>query len=428
MQQNLLLKDITYLDSNAMRLFKGDIRVSAGYIAEVGEKIAEKDDETVLPCSDFIVLPGLVNAHLHPSKEIYGSMLDFSPIDIVLNAVHTNNNLEDSAGQYIASLKSITSGVRKGVTTFGLFTSRIESDIQAAQKVGIRAVINYCQNNQWIGSGASPESKKIDEITRQFLNVEKKYKSSLLTISPATASELSADDDLIKKLHHIAREFRTKFFIHMHEGEHQVTTHHNVYEMSGIERLAKLNVLDNDTTLIHSCHLAGKDEVLLLNSGSSIIHCPVSNSFVGAGTLPLKTLSSMTIGLGTDAAMVNPVNDLTFDALMSVYHHGDNDFAKKVSASYILKMMTEGGARALGLTQIGRIEAGYQADLIFFDKRNMEPGYINTPISILKMLNRESPCKVMINGKAIINDAKFLDSTLYDNDGKYSAMREMITL
>jgi len=428
MDQNLLFKNITYLDSTSMHLLKGDVRISAGYITEIGDQLAGKTDEKTIDSCSLIVLPGMINAHLHPSKEIYGSMLDYSPIDVVLNSVHTNNSLEDAEGQYVASLKSMMSALKKGVTTFGLFTSRIESDARAAEEIGVRSVINYCQNNQWIGSGKSPKSKSSEEITRHFLDVNEKYTSNLTTISPATASELSADDDLIIKLHHIAQEFKTPFFVHMHEGEHQVTSHYNVYGMSGIERLAKLNVLNNHTTLIHSCHLSEQDKKLLLLSDCNIIHCPVSNSFVGAGTLPLKDLSSMTIGLGTDAAMVNPVNDITFDALMSLYHHGDKDFGKKVSASYILKILTEGGAKSLGLSQLGRIEVGFKADLIFYDMNSIDAGYINTPVSILKMLNHESPTRVMINGEILINNKEFINSALLDNERKYSAIREMIKL
>lgn len=428
MDQNLLFKNITYLDSTSMHLLKGDVRISAGYITEIGDQLAGKTGEKTIDSCSLIVLPGMINAHLHPSKEIYGSMLDYSPIDVVLNSVHTNNSLEDAEGQYVASLKSMMSALKKGVTTFGLFTSRIESDARAAEEIGVRSVINYCQNNQWIGSGKSPESKSSEEITRHFLDVNEKYTSNLTTISPATASELSADDDLIIKLHHIAQEFKTPFFVHMHEGEHQVTSHYNVYGMSGIERLAKLNVLNNHTTLIHSCHLSEQDKKLLLLSDCNIIHCPVSNSFVGAGTLPLKDLSSMTIGLGTDAAMVNPVNDITFDALMSLYHHGDKDFGKKVSASYILKILTEGGAKSLGLSQLGRIEVGFKADLIFYDMNSIDAGYINTPVSILKMLNHESPTRVMINGEILINNKEFINSALLDNERKYSAIREMIKL
>ncbi len=136
----------------------------------------------------------------------------------------------------------------------------------------------------------------------------------------------------------------------------------------------------------------------------------------------------MTIGLGTDAAMVNPVNNITFDALMSIYHHGDNDFTKKVSAAYILKTLTEGGANSLGLSQTGRIETGFKADLIFYDMKSIDSAYLNTPISILKMLNLESPCKVMINGKIIIDNTNFIDSTLLENESEYSAIREMINL
>lgn len=426
MDKKCIFRDIVYFDSSSMRLAQGDISMVGGVITYVGER--DKDPEgIIIPSEKFIVLPGLVNAHLHPSKEIYGSILDSSPIDVVLDTVHRNNTLEDSEGQYVASLKALMMALKKGITTVGIFTSRIESDIRAAQQVKNRCRINFCQSNQWVGEGKGPESENIETIVDKYLLAEEKYQSELITILPATASELSADDILLKKLHQLAHHHQKKFTLHIHEGAHQVYSHRNIFGESGIERLSRLGILDKHTTLIHCCHLSDSELDLLLSAQCHIIHCPVSNSFVGAGALPLRRLSShLDLGLGTDAAMVNPGNDLTFDALFALYHHGDADFGTKVDAGKILHMMMEGGARSLGLMNVGRIASGFKADLIFFDKDRIDSDYINTPVSLLKMLHYEKPCKVMVNGETILNNYHFINPLLEGNNSAFSTIRKKV--
>ncbi|MDE8743807.1 amidohydrolase family protein [Pectobacterium polaris] len=429
MDKKFIFRDISYLDSASMRLVQGDISMIGGVITHVGEREQDDAEGIIIPSEQLIAFPGLVNAHLHPSKEIYGSILDSSPIDVVLDSVHRNNTLEDSEGQYVASLKSLMMAMKKGITTVGIFTSRIESDIRAAQQMKNRCVMNFCQSNQWVGSGKGPENKSSETIVHKYLLAEEKYQSELITVLPATASELSADDILLKKLHELARHHKKKLTLHIHEGSHQVDAHRNMFGVSGVERFASLGILDKHTTLIHCCHLSDSELDLLLSAQCHIIHCPVSNSFVGAGTLPLRRLSPhLELGLGTDAAMVNPGNDLTFDALFALYHHGDADFDTKVDAGKILHMMTEGGARSLGLMDVGRITRGFKADLIFFDKTCIDGDYINTPISLLKMLHYENPCKVIVNGETRLNNGQFIDPLLEGNNPKFSAIRRKIII
>lgn len=426
MIKQYLIKNCHYLDNASYKLCKGSIRITDGVITSVA-RVLQPNENDIIISEDYIVMPGLINSHLHPSKEIYGSTIDASPIDIVLDSVHKNNSLEDENGQYIASLKSLTAGLKRGVTTFGLFTSRINSDVKASSRIGIRCVINYCQSNQWIGTGSSPKNSDINDIVNDYIDAERKYQSSLISISPATASELSADDALLIKLHELARQKGKKFTLHVHEGYHQVESHKKVYGISAITRLFNLGILDEHITLIHCCCLSEDDSAILLQNKCNIVHCPISNSFVGAGTLPLRKLSSaIIIGLGTDAAMVNPVNSLAFDAIFALYHHGDSDFNLKVNAASILNMLTEGGAISLGLNNVGRIEEGYMADLIAFKKKNIDVDYINTPVSLLKMLSLEYPDIVMVNGNVVVKNKMLADESLSLNDVEFSAIREAL--
>ncbi|EBG5027155.1 amidohydrolase, partial [Salmonella enterica subsp. enterica] len=94
MKQKTLFKGIKYLNSATMLLITGDICIEDGVIVEAGKNLSVSNDVTVIDSEHLIAFPGLVNAHLHPSKEIYGSILDSSPVDVVLDSVHKNNEME----------------------------------------------------------------------------------------------------------------------------------------------------------------------------------------------------------------------------------------------------------------------------------------------------------------------------------------------
>ncbi|MDJ6542862.1 amidohydrolase family protein [Salmonella enterica] len=429
MKRKTLFRGIKYLDSATMLLITGDVYIEDGVIVEVAKKISVSNDVTVIDSGHLIAFPGLVNAHLHPSKEIYGSILDTSPIDIVLDSVHKNNEMETPEGQYAAALKAITTEIKKGVTTFGLFTSRVEHDIKAAKFAGCRCVVNFCQSNIWVGKGYKPQHSSVDTVLDKLDSALSLYQDALISVTPATASELSADNLLLLALHSVAKKNNNRFVLHMHEGEIQVELHTHEYGKSGIQRLADLNILDKNTTLVHCCHLSVEDIRLLKASQSQIIHCPVSNSFVGAGTLPVAELqNNLNIGLGTDAAMVNPGNNLAFDAMFALYHHGDSDFSKKITAAKVLHWLTEGGAKTLGLENVGKIENAYKADLILFEKSKIDIDYINTPVSLLKLLNNEKPSCVLIDGNEIIVDGKFVKIGVEENDEEFKMLREQVKI
>lgn len=429
MKLKTLFKDIKYLNSDTMLLISGDIYIEDDVIVKAGRNVSVGNDVTVINSEHLVAFPGLINAHLHPSKEVYGSLLDSSSIDIVLDVVHKNNELETSEGQYVAALDALCSGIKRGVTTFGIFSSRIESDIKAAKFAGCRCVVNFCQSNNWIGKGYTPRNNSLESICENFELAHSLYHDELISVTPATASELSADDHLLLAMHATAKNNNTQFFLHIHEGKIQVDLHTQEYKKSGIQRLANLNMLDHRTTLVHCCHLSSSDINLLKKSQSHIIHCPVSNSFVGAGTLPVSELiNDINLGLGTDAAMVNPENDLVFDAMFALYHHGSADFSKKITAAKLLYFLTEGGARTLGLENIGKIENNYKADLIFFDKAKFNSGYINTQVSLLKLLNDENPSLVLVNGCEIIRECRFVKSGIEDNKKEFLMLRGMVKI
>ncbi|HHW7475211.1 TPA: amidohydrolase family protein [Mannheimia haemolytica] len=408
----IILKNVDYYDiKNKLIISNKFLVIDEGKISTIGCMEEYDNFKVSLPllisemdCRKFILFPGLINSHLHPSKEIYNGLNDFDNIKDILNKVHQNNKLETEETQTISTLYSILNQIKSGITSIGIFTSRPTSDINAVTFSKIRANIHYCQSNQWIGDGEKPKISEVDKLLDNYYYVQNNLSSDLIYISPATASELSADSILLSELHKIAKTHNKKLFLHVHEGKTQVESFRQYYNSTAIDYLNRLNILDRNISLIHCSYLTQQDISILNDTDSNLIHCPVSNSYVGASTMPISLLKSKNIGLGTDAAMVNPLNNLLFEAFFCLYHHGPSNLAEKVNSEYILDMITRLGANVLDIPAIGKIKGGNFADLIFLEKDKVS---LRNSISTLTHLYNTPPIHVMINGEFIIKDKVF---------------------
>ncbi|KVE22199.1 amidohydrolase [Burkholderia vietnamiensis] len=429
MIDDVLYANIEYLEPETCRLVNADILVGEGVIRGIyppGE--GPHTGVEVVDRSGCLMFPGLVNAHLHPSKELYGDLHDFSPIQAVLDTVHRNNKLESEQTQRTAALYSILRNVRAGVTSFGIFTSRFETDAGACDAVGVRASIQFCQSDQWLGAGSKPAAYGVDEILRRYERSVAEFESPRIRLSPATASELSASDDLVRQLHVLAKQAGKKFAMHVHEGQTQVASFREARGTSALRHLDSLGVLDEHIALVHVSSVDDADIEVLRQSSANLIHCPISNSFVGAGRMPVKTfLGRRHVGLGTDAAMVNPENRLMNDAMFCLYHHGDRDLAEKPGAREVFRMLTVSGAEAIGLRRVGAIRVGWLADFLVYRRVGLSDAYGNTPIANLRLLRNESPYEVFVGGTRIFADGVFSGCDADAWRARFATLREGVT-
>ncbi|MFJ3386958.1 MULTISPECIES: amidohydrolase family protein [unclassified Lysinibacillus] len=404
---SFILKNATYYSSDH-RFCKGDIAISNNKIKEILPSNSS-NGTNVVDTQNLVIFPGLINSHLHPSKELYGGLEPFSSISEILDTVHKNNHLETKELQRLSSSYSILNSVNQGITTLGIFTSRAEIDAEEAKKFNIRAVIHFAQNDQWVGKESSPTASSIDNIINRYLDCVDNYESDLIKVHPATASELTATSDLMKKLHAMAKEQGKRFAMHISEGSSQVDQCISYYGKSGIQILDEMDLLDDSTLLVHAASLSNEDTAILSNKNLNFIHCPVSNSFVGAGRFPFKSLLHNNVGLGTDAAMVNPFNNLPYEAAFSLYFHGESNLDEKVHPNNIIEAITTKGALALGIDNLGSIEEGMIADLCFFNQDNIFVDSQEPSLLFLDTYLKNKPVHVMVNGEFIILNQKFLN-------------------
>jgi 5-methylthioadenosine/S-adenosylhomocysteine deaminase len=140
--------------------------------------------------------------------------------------------------------------------------------------------------------------------------------------------------------------------------------------VSTIQYLAALDVLRVRPLLAHCITTDDADIETLLESRSSIAHCPKSNAKLSHGRAPLAKFikRKLTVGLGSDSVASNNTCDMLeearFAVLLSRAESDSQDECEIISAEKALTVATRGGAQALGFEQqTGALAVGMEADL-----------------------------------------------------------------
>jgi cytosine/adenosine deaminase-related metal-dependent hydrolase len=128
-----------------------------------------------------------------------------------------------------------------------------------------------------------------------------------------------------------------------------------------IEYLDRLGLVNRRLLAVHGTRLEDGELARLAAAGATVVTCPRSNRWTGAGKPPVDRFyaSGVRVAIGTDS--LASVEDLNLFAEMAVVRQ----LAPRLPASRILQSATIDGALALGFAEdYGSIEPGKRADLI----------------------------------------------------------------
>ncbi len=113
----------------------------------------------------------------------------------------------------------------------------------------------------------------------------------------------------------------------------------------------------------HAIHLEPREVARLAETGSALVHCPTSNTFIGSGLFDMEGLSDagIPVGLATDTGGGSSFSMLR--TMAAAYEVGQLRH-NALHASQLLWLGTAGSARALHLQDhIGSLAAGLEADV-----------------------------------------------------------------
>ena len=358
---------------------------------------------------DMLLSPGLINAHGHAAMTLFRGMADDLPLMTWLeqHIWPAEAKWVDEGFVRDGTHLAIAEQLKGGITCFSdmYFFPKVASE--CVHNSGIRAQIAIP-----ILDFPIPGAASADESLRQAVELfaDLKYHPRI-KIAFGPHAPYTVGDENLEKIRVVADELDASIHMHVHETAFEVQ---QAVEQNGerpVARLSRLGLLGPRFQAVHMTQISDDDLAMLVESNSSVIHCPESNLKLASGFCPVERLwqAGVNVAVGTDGAASNNDLDLLGEtrtaALLAKAVAGS---ATALDAHRALRMATLNGARALGLeSDIGSIEVGKAADLVAFDLSGLAQQPVYDPVSqLIYATGRDCVKHVWVAGKQLLDDRR----------------------
>ncbi|WP_448820266.1 amidohydrolase [Cetobacterium sp.] len=419
--KQILIKNAYIVSMNKKREIynNGSILIENDLIKAIGkvEKELLSEEIEIIDAKGKIVLPGLVNTHVHLSQQLGRGIAD--DVDLLTwlrERVWPYESNFDYESSLISSTACCVEMIKSGVTTFleagGQF---VEAMAEAVKITGLRAALSKSVMDDGIGL---PEKwiKTADEELKVQRELYDKYNNTAdgrIRIWFGLRTIFNNSDELIVKTKKIADELNTG--IHMHIAE--IAEENDYVKLnrgnSTVEHLHKLGALGPNLLAVHTVWLTDREIDLFRLYDVKVSHNPAAAMKVvlGFARIPEMLEKGLNVSIGTDGAPSNNRMDMMREMyLTSLIHKGRTLNPKAVPAEQVLEMATINGAKcALLENEIGSLEIGKKADLIILNPNTIHSLPLHDPIAnIVYTMSSENVESTMCNGKWLMKDREVL--------------------
>jgi cytosine/adenosine deaminase-related metal-dependent hydrolase len=445
-----VIENATILYGNELQIIKNGIIVidNHGIIEKAGKNsnIADSkyysqltnDKKTdVFDARGYIVIPGLVNSHTHIGDAIGKDIFSNADLDTRVNPNHSIKKtiLEKTEPRQLKQFmkNAAISMLNKGITTFVDFREGDLAGVNllkaALKDIPIKSIIlgrldfnifyknvankntvsiNNSDNNN-INMPANTRTKKNNGLDEN--EVSKRGGEILNSCSGFGISGANECDDetlatykkiIDKKNKQNAQGNKEKSIVAIHAAESAQTVEQSLKNTGKTEIERSIFTLEPNV-YIHVTNPTTHDLDLLHSANKGIVICPRSNGVLGTGFVPLREMlkRGFIIAIGTDNIMLNsPDVFKEMDFLIK----SQRAYEKNISfldAKTVLKMATVNGGKVF-YRNIGCIDKGYRADLIFMDEYDIDLYPMHDPyMSIIHRCSERAIKAIMIDGKFV---------------------------
>ncbi|MEX2355578.1 MAG: amidohydrolase, partial [Thermaerobacterales bacterium] len=341
------------------------IAVDGGIIHYVGSPAGLPESfqrESVIDASDAAVTPGFVNTHNHAAMTLLRGYADDMRLMEWLNEkiwpAEAKLNEEDI---YWGTQLAIAEQLRAGVTTFADMYFFMDSVAEAVDQSGSRAFLS--RGMIGIKDGADQALREgVDLFEHRHGTAEGR-----ITVALGPHAPYTCPDGFIREVMAAARRLGAPIQIHLAETRDEMDMVQADRGKRPVAWAADIGLLDLPVLAAHCVHVDDRDIKILAETGTAVAHNPISNLKLASGIAPVNAMldAGITVGLGTDGACsTNHLNLFEEMRLAAWLQKVSAQDAAAFHAATAFRMATVEGARACGLTDVGRIAPSYQADLV----------------------------------------------------------------
>ncbi|MCC8394657.1 amidohydrolase family protein [Paraburkholderia sp. MMS20-SJTR3] len=419
-----------------------DIRVVGDTIDAIGT-LTPRPGETIVDATDCVIYPAWVNTHHH----LFQSLLkgDTAGLDATLTpwlaaTPYRFRALIDERRFRLAARIGLIELARSGCATVAdhnyVYYPDMPFDSSAilfeeADKLGLRFVLlrgGATQTRQLeaqLPTALRPET--LDDFAADIERLAARYHDAspramqrvvmapttvLYSISPAEMRATAA----------LARKLGLRLHSHLSETVGYQDSAHALYRQSPVAFCGEHDWLGSDVWYAHLVKVDAVEIALLAQTGTGVAHCPQSNGRLGSGICPVREMADagVPVSIGVDGAASNEAADMISEVHMTwlaqrarlgmlaqpAYRGGSFEGgASAASIADVIHWGTAGGARVMGLTEVGRIAPGFAADLAVY--RLDDPRYFglhDPAIGPVASGGRPSLAALFCAGKRVVAD------------------------
>ena len=402
-----LIKDAQILLPDG-EVIAGSIAVTDNMITAVGDVPTDFVADKIIDGKDKFVVPGLVNAHTHASMTLLRSYADDMDLMEWLTKkiwpIEDKMTTEDiRIGAALAAVEMIKSGTTAFADMYGPYMDEVAKVVAES---GLRAAIA----RGLIGFAADRDERLATgvDLYKNWHNAE----NGRITVMFAPHAIYTCPTDFLRKIVETAEKLSADIHIHMSETANEVDTAITEYDKRPFAYVESLGLLERGVLAAHCVWLDDEDFAIIKRHNVRVAHNPGSNLKLASGIAPVPRMlrEGITVGLGTDGASSNNNLDMLEEIRLAALIHKVNEKnPQAVTAFEAVRMGTEGGAKAVGFSDVGRIETGYKADLVLFDLNDAAfiPRY-NLVSLLAYSANSAAVDTVMVDGKVLMENRRLL--------------------
>jgi cytosine/adenosine deaminase-related metal-dependent hydrolase len=427
------------------------LRIASGRIVESGPLDvlrARHPEAKILGGPNVAVIPGLINAHHHANGagvQQLGLADDFLEPWILAHAVLRQR--EVGLNTLLANARLLRSGVttvvdvHSGAGTADAYAARVGSALDAYGRSGVRVAFAAGTSRQshlvHAGPGGDdaflktlpaalaartrdtfmpgPDNLDEDDYIAIIEGAWQQHRADpLIDVWFAPPGPQWVSDAFMQRIVEQATALDTRIQTHLLESHYESLMGERLYGTSALQHLHRLGVLSPRFSVAHGVWLDDADIELLAASGSPVVHCPGSNLRLRAGIAPLNAIlsSGATACLGMDGTTLDDDDDMFAEMRLALRLQRGPAFGDPAPRPRdVLAMATLNGARLLGKEgRLGRLQAGYEADLVILDLERMLSPWVAPECDPLDLIVLRAAARdvrtVLVGGEIACEDGR----------------------
>jgi cytosine/adenosine deaminase-related metal-dependent hydrolase len=382
----------------------------------------------------FVVVPGLVNTHIHITGEplTRGYVPDNTPFVenvfewlVPLYSVHTPEDERLSA--QLASVEMLKSGtttfLEAGTVQF------VDEVVDGLVEAGIRGRIG-----KWVWD-LPPEPYRYRQTTDQAIAnlqrtledyghvAEDRIRAWSIVVGHTTCS-----DPLWKAAKELADQYQTGMNFHMSPAPTDPAGFLQEFGHRPMVHLAKLDVLDSNVCMTHCVYVDDEEVALIAEHGANVSHCPttalkVAYGVTQVGKFPEMVEQGINVSIGIDGNNASNYSDMYRATYLvaGLFKDARRD-PDMFPAERAFEMATLGGARSMGMEdEIASIEVGKKADIVLhdIDRPEWQP-LLNVVNQLVWSVDGRSVHTVFVDGRKVVDHYR---CTTIDEERLYAAVQ-----